>query len=51
MVKNPPARSLGQEDPLEQVMGTHCNILSWIIPGRLQSTVCGVAESDMTETT
>ena len=35
--------SLGQEDPLEKEMATHCNILAWKIPwteepGRLQST-------------
>ena len=46
-VKNLPAmketwvRSLGQEDPLEEEMATHSNILSWRIPwtvkpGRLQ---------------
>ena len=34
-------RSLGQEDPLEKEMATHCSILAWIIPwteepGRLQ---------------
>ena len=38
MVKNLPAmqetrvRSLGQEDPLEKGMATHCNILAWRIP-------------------
>ena len=48
MVKNPPAneemlvRSLGQEDPLEEEMATHSNILAWRIPrteepGGLQS--------------
>ena len=52
MVKNPPAnegdlqrrgfRSLDQEDPLEERMATHSNILAWRIPqreepGRLQS--------------
>ena len=43
-------RSLGQEDPLEMEMATHCSILAWEIPwteepGRL--TVHGVAkESD-----
>ena len=36
-------RSLGQEDPLEKEMTTHCNILAWRIPwteepGGLQST-------------
>ena len=51
-VRNPPAmqetqemwvRSLGQEDPLEEEMATHSNILAWTIPwtesvGGLQST-------------
>ena len=51
MVKNPPAnagtketqvQSLGQEDPLEEGMATHSNILAWRIswteePGGLQS--------------
>ena len=37
-----PARSLGQEDPLEKGMATHVNILAWRIPwteepGQLQS--------------
>ena len=47
LVKNPPAmqetwvRSLGQKDPLEKEMTTHCSILAWEIsrteePGRLQ---------------
>ena len=40
MVKNPPAmeepqeiwvQSLGQEDTLEEGMGTHSSILAWII--------------------
>ena len=44
-------RSLGQEDPLEEEMSTHSNILAWRIPwkeepGRLQS---GCKESDTTE--
>ena len=35
-------QSLGQEDPLEEEMATHSNILAWEIPGteepdRLQS--------------
>ena len=35
-------QSLGQEDPLEESMGTHSNVLAWRIPyteepGRLQS--------------
>ena len=25
-------RSLGQEDPLEKEMATHCSILAWRIP-------------------
>ena len=48
MVKNPPAmqeiwvQSLGWEDPLEEEMATHSNILVWKTPwteehGRLQS--------------
>ena len=48
MVTNPPANqetwvlSLGQEDPLEEGMATHSNILAWRIPwteepGALQS--------------
>ena len=51
VVKNPPANagdirdvvhSLGWEDPLEEGMATHTNILAWRIPwaeepGRLQS--------------
>ena len=38
MVKNPPAlwetcvRSLGWEDPLEEGMAPHSNILAWRIP-------------------
>ena len=36
------ARSLGQEDPLEEEMATHSGILAWKVPwteepGRLQS--------------
>ena len=48
MVKNPPAmqetqvQSLGQVDPMEKEMATHCSILAWGIPwieepGGLQS--------------
>ena len=48
MLRNPPTmwetwvRSLGSEDPLEEDMTTHSNILAWRIPwteepGRLQS--------------
>ena len=41
-------QSLGQEDPLEKEMTTHCSILAWRTPwteepGGLQS--CGVAKS------
>ena len=41
-VKNPLAeqetletrvQSLGQEDPLEKEMATHCSVLAWRIPG------------------
>ena len=36
-------QSLGQEDPLEKEMATHCSIFAWEIswteePGQLQST-------------
>ena len=46
--------SLGQEDPLEEEMAIHSNILTWRIPwieepDGLQSI--GVAELDMTEAT
>ena len=42
VVKNPPVRSLGQEDPLEKKVASHSSILAWEIPwtegpGRLQS--------------
>ena len=30
-------RSLGQEDPLEEEMATHSNILAWRIPWREES--------------
>ena len=57
MVKDLPAvqktgiQSLGQEDPLEKEMATHCSILAWRIPwaedpGRLKSV--GSQESDTT---
>ena len=47
-------QSLGQEDPLEKEMATHCKILAWEIPwteepGRLQSM--DHKELDMTEAT
>ena len=54
MVKNVPAmqetwiQSMGQEDPLEEGMATHSNILFWRIPmdtGACQGPVCGVTKS------
>ena len=57
-VKNLPAiretwvQSLGWEDPLEEGMATHSNILEWRIPmdrGAWRATVHGVAEWDTTE--
>ena len=41
-MKKPQVRSLGWEDPLQEGMATHSNILAWKIlwteePGRLQS--------------
>ena len=45
-------RSLGWEDPLEEGMATHPNILAWRIPmdrEAWQATADSVAESDMTE--
>ena len=53
-VKNPPTMqetwvlSLGWEDPLENEMATHSNILAWEIPmnrGAWRATVHGVAKS------
>ena len=41
-------RSLGWEDPLEEGMATHSNILAWRIPmdrGTWQATVHEVAKS------
>ena len=57
MVKNLPSMqetqvpALGQEDPLEKGMATHCNILAWRIPGteepgRLQSIGLHKVEHD-----
>jgi len=57
-VKNLPAmwetwgQSLGWEDPLEEGMVTHSNILAWRIPmdrGAWWAAVHGVTESDVTE--
>ena len=57
-VKNLPAtwetwlQSLGWEDPLEESMATHSNILAWRIPmdrGAWRATVPGITESDTTE--
>ena len=54
MVKNLPAmwetwvQSLGWEDPLEEGMATHSNILAWKIPmdrGAWLATVHGVTKS------
>ena len=42
------APSLGQEDPLEEAMITHCSILAWRIPkdrGAWQATVHRVTKS------
>ena len=53
-VKNPPTMqetwvlSLGWEDPLENEMATHSNILAWEIPmnrGAWRATVHGVKKS------
>ena len=41
-------RSLGQEDPLEEGMATHCSILAWRIPmdrGAWQVTVHSIAKN------
>ena len=58
-VKNLPAmpetsvRSLSQEDPLEEEIVTHSNILAWNIPWRERSltgySLWGHKESDSTE--
>jgi len=54
MVRNLPSmqetrvQSLGQEDPLEEGMATHCSILAWRIPmdrGAWQAIVYRVAKS------
>ena len=54
MVKNPPSmwetwvRTLGWEDPLEEVMATHFSILAWTVSmdrGAWRATVRGVAKS------
>ena len=54
LVKNPPAvqetwvRSLGWEDPLEEGMASHFNILAWRIPidrGAWCATIHGVTKS------
>ena len=58
MVKNPPAmretwvRPLGWEDPLEEGMATHSNILAWRIPWPEEpgvSSPWGREQSDLTE--
>ena len=41
-------QSLGQEDPLEESMATHCSVLAWRIPmdrGAWEVTVRGVSKS------
>ena len=38
-------RSLGQEDPLEEEMATHSNLLAWEIPGREGQRSLGGLES------
>ena len=59
-VKNSPAmretwvQSLGQEDPLEKGMATHCSILAWRIPWTEDLagySPWGYKELDMTEVT
>ena len=45
-------QSLGWDDPLEEGMATHSNILAWRIPtdrGAWRPAVHGVSESDKTE--
>ena len=62
VVKNPPTSAggtgdtgsiLGQEDPLEKEMATHCSILAWEIQWTEKSLVgyspWGHKESDMTQ--
>ena len=44
-------QSLGQEDPLEESMATHSNILAWRIPMDRGDSPCGRKESDTTEAT
>ena len=46
-----PVQPLGQEDPLEEGMATHFNILAWRTPWTEEpgGLVHGVAESDTTE--
>ena len=53
-VKETQFQSLGWEDPLEEEMATHSNILAWKNPmdrRAWRATVHGVAESDTTEAT
>ena len=54
LVNNPPAmldtwvQSLGWEDPMEESMAIHANILAWRIPmerGAWQATVHGAAKT------
>ena len=56
LVNNPPAmldtwvQSLGWEDPMEESMAIHSNILAWRIPmerGAWQATFCGAAKTQI----
>ena len=49
-VRETQARSLGQEDPLEEVMATHSSILAWEIPWTEEPGGLHTKELDMTET-
>ena len=65
VIRNPPAvqepqktwvRSLGEEDPLEEVMATDSSILAWRIPwteelGGLLWGAWGLSKSDTSEVT
>ena len=60
VVKNPPAHagdtrdvslSLGQEDPLEEIMATHSSTLAWRIPWTEESGGLQSMGSDRTEVT
>ena len=54
LLSGDPQLSLDPEDPLEEGMATHSNVLAWKIPmdrGAQGATVHRVAESDTTEAT